>query len=866
MAKKQTKKYYLPIDFPGTTILPKMYWGGGQANAGTEEEPKKGSKFMQGMGSVVSSGGGVGNIVGEKINEETTDDRGYQDPIDGGAAGYWAGTSKGAQMGSAAGPWGMLIGAAIGGTYGAISGGIKAKKKNKIIGEGQIEENQSLIQGQVANPYARANGGPLNLPDMEGYNTYKGNTHENGGIPAGPNAEVETGEVNFNNYIYSDRLTPAGKKATFADLAKRIRSKYKGREEDKAAKISMERDLAELAKQNDLARAMKEQQDVVAQKTQELEDIAAYGGCIKYENGGLVLDEDAHNKLKRVAKKRGIEFPELISKVYNNTQLFALGGYNDFASQYGQNTDQLNLINQYPDGGPMGDPNSIKMNPKQWDEYNTKRGWSIDPREASGGTRGYKAYYDPKALTIVESKAHDSGFELKGLSDDALSYGMPSSKYHQSYNYKAPKVKPVIGNNTPTVLPTSNRTAINFDSIGTTYRDNTTGETYLLDSKGNKIEPLTKANGGPIDDKNKIGDTLINNEYPSSATYAKLPLLNGEINDAQYRKYKSSLKQHYANISKTGLSPEEYYKKYPSQSEWDRKHFDAKNPRRNAIEFGHGGPHDENETSYYNKEGLSQKEIDRMEALSLLDNVPSNWFNNNMENSTMDNSSEFITERPEGENTNNFSEDKKKEKKNRFKFGNEEAALMASSLPAMYNLIKGSKASITKFDRVKPNEISLSAQRKGVTQEGDRAKRTALEIARSIGGGSGSVLAALSAMNSNINQQVMNRLSDSYASESNQNIGIKNQAAYTNTNISMQEKIANEQNKAMSDSVIGSSLANLGTNAQLYSRDKKLSKTNAAQNEKYMQIINQLFPEYKWGQDPNYDKLMIQFVSSQDGK
>lgn len=737
MAKKETKKYYLPIDFPATNSLPTMYFGGGNkgASAGTDQneqmqEKQKGSQFMSGMSGVASSGG-VGTIVGDQINEQTIDDRGYQDPMDARAAGYWQGTSKGAQMGQSFGPWGMLIGAAVGGIYGGISGNANAKKKNKALRDYQTEENASLVQGQVANSYARANGGPLNLPDMEGYNTYKGNTHENGGIPAGPNAEVETGEVNFNNYIYSDRLTPAGKKSTFADMAKRIRAKYKGREEDKAGKISMERDLAELAKQNDLARAMKEQEDMIAQKTQELEDIHKYGGCIKYENGGLVLDETSHNQLRRVAKKRGIEFPELLTKIYSNKQMFDLGGYNDFGNQYGQNKEQLDMINQYPDGGPLGDPNSIKMTPKQWDEYNTKRGWAVDPRNA-GNTSGYKAYYDSKAIKINPSTTHESGYEIEGLNPDAVSYGMVSPKYHQNYSYKAPAIK--IQNSTPTVLPTSTREAIGFDTIGTTYKDKTTGETYILDYKGNRVEPLTKANGGPLEYKNG-GD----------------------------KSWKSD-----PNLSK------------------------------------------------YSKKDLEDMGYDTSED-------------------TGDNG---------------------------FKFGNEEGALLASSLPAIYNMIKGSKVATTKFDRVKPEEISLSAQRKGITQEGDRAKRTALEIARSVGGGSGSVLAALSAMNSNINQQVMNRLSDSYASESNQNVGIKNQAKYTNTNISMQEKIANEQNKAMADSLIGHGLSNLATNTQLYTRDKKLASTNEKQNDTYMQVINQMFPEYKWGQDPNSDKLMIQYVST----
>lgn len=825
MGKKTTKKYYLPIDFPTPHIqddpnMPYMkFEDGGNGFDQNEETQKKqkGANFMQGMQSFTQSGG-IGSTIATGIDEKTTDERGYQDTNTGAFSGYLKGTSKGAQMGSAFGPWGMLIGAAVGGTYGGITGYTGTKKRNKAIGEAIQEQNADLPIGQVANPYARALGGPL--PEMEGYNTYKGNTHENGGIPAGPNAEVENGEVNYKDYIYSDRLTPVGKNSTFASLAKRVRTKYKGREEDKAAKIAMDQELAKLAQENDAVREAKQRTEQTNQTTQELQDIYKYGGCIKYENGGLVLDETDHNKLRRVAKKRGIELNELLTSIYANTQKFALGGYNDFSNQYNKETDE-NLTNHYQDGGP-----NQKRTPAEWDAYNTERGWTVDPRY-KGNASGYKPYFDPRALKIKPSTTHESGYEIEGVAPDAYNFGMVSPKYHANYEYKAP-VKPMtIGTGTPKVLPTSNREAIGFDTMGTTYKDKTTGEIYMLDKQGNKIQPLTKAYGGPIDDKNKLGDTIIPNEYPSPATSAKLPFLNGDISDAEYRKYLSNKKKHYSAISKSGLTEKEYYEKYPNATEWMKSHINNLDPKTfmNAKEFGGGG---NKKNSWKNDPNLSKYSKEDLKAMG-------------------------------------YDVDEK-DNSDKFKFGNEEGALLASSLPAIYQLIKGSKPAITKFDKVKPEQINLSSQRKGITQEGDRAKKTALEIARSVGGGSGSVLAALSAMNSRISQQVMDKLSDSYSNEALQNIGIRNQAAYTNTNISMQEKIANEQNKAMSDSLIAQSLSNLGINAQMYSRDKKLSKTNKEQNENQLNVMNQMFPNFKWGEDPNSDKLMVQFLSGMGQK
>lgn len=72
---------------------------------------------------------------------------------------------------------------------------------------------------------------------------YKGNTHENGGIPIG-NAEVEHGETNHNGYIFSDRLM-LGKKS-FAQLSKDIDKRYSKRPDDKISKDAKERELNNL--------------------------------------------------------------------------------------------------------------------------------------------------------------------------------------------------------------------------------------------------------------------------------------------------------------------------------------------------------------------------------------------------------------------------------------------------------------------------------------------------------------------------------------------------------------------------------------------------------------------------------------------
>jgi hypothetical protein len=166
---------------------------------------------------------------------------------------------------------------------------------------------------------------------------FEGQLHEDGGIPLGDsNNEVEGGETASKEYIYSDQIKlPWNKKKTFAEESKRISAKYKGRESDVLAKKSMEieldklRDMQESTKQDMMAKAQssmqKTMQMVGAQPQQQmqqqqqmpdgtmmqdeqyqmqqpqeqqmpnsemLQGQMAYGGKIKYFNGGTFSSED----------------------------------------------------------------------------------------------------------------------------------------------------------------------------------------------------------------------------------------------------------------------------------------------------------------------------------------------------------------------------------------------------------------------------------------------------------------------------------------------------------------------------------------------------------------------------------------------
>jgi hypothetical protein len=103
---------------------------------------------------------------------------------------------------------------------------------------------------------------------------YQGNSHENGGIPVGQNAEVEGGETNHQGYIFSDTLK-LGKK-TFAQLSKEIEKKHSKRPDDKISKSAKERELNNLMQ--------------IQESTGMTNSSNKYklGGRMKYRNAGFL--------------------------------------------------------------------------------------------------------------------------------------------------------------------------------------------------------------------------------------------------------------------------------------------------------------------------------------------------------------------------------------------------------------------------------------------------------------------------------------------------------------------------------------------------------------------------------------------------
>jgi hypothetical protein len=194
------------------------------------------------------------------------------------------------------------------------------------------------------------------------------------------------------------------------------------------------------------------------------------------------------------------------------------------------------------------------------------------------------------------------------------------------------------------------------------------------------------------------------------------------------------------------------------------------------------------------------------------------------------------------------------------KFGAKELGYIASNLPGMYNLMKGANPEKTQFERFNPENVDLSGARELMNKQAALASAQNRANIRNNATSSGQALANLAAGNASINSNLQDQILQSLLQEKMANANINNQAGQLNTNISMQENIANAQNRAMADSMIGLGLSDIGMNTQGYFRDKGLQKENTRMNNQNYDLINNLFANYKWGVDPQQDKLMIQFL------
>lgn len=157
------------------------------------------------------------------------------------------------------GPWGMLAGGITKGLRLLTTGFINKNREDAQDPRNDIKLNSSM-NNMTSNPYGTQfkMGGKFYQLGGTKVSEFDAPTHNQGGMnidenmnPTNMNSkgEIEKKEVGVGNYIFSDFLKDSDGK-TFAEKAKKITRKYKGRE-DSISLTSMDKELSLLSKRND---------------------------------------------------------------------------------------------------------------------------------------------------------------------------------------------------------------------------------------------------------------------------------------------------------------------------------------------------------------------------------------------------------------------------------------------------------------------------------------------------------------------------------------------------------------------------------------------------------------------------------------
>lgn len=220
------------------------------------------------------------------------------------AKGILGATTAGATAGATFGPWGALIGGAVGlvgSGIGAITGGIRgsnaldrykyqlAQAQDFALGNwntANTELKTNMFDNSLKSFYrSSAYGGELGTHGSDFTNDLRyinvGGTHEqnpNGGVQMGVDEEgtpnlVEEGEVVFNDYVFSDRLKPSKKALndsllgdkyfgkTYAEIAEKLAEKSEEMPNDKIEHNTLNANLARLITIQEEQRLRKEQRE-----------------------------------------------------------------------------------------------------------------------------------------------------------------------------------------------------------------------------------------------------------------------------------------------------------------------------------------------------------------------------------------------------------------------------------------------------------------------------------------------------------------------------------------------------------------------------------------------------------------------------
>ena len=183
------------------------------------------AKTLETIGKLGTSLGNAGGQIGGNIGQ---------------------GASLGSSIGSAFGPIGTAVGLGVGAVGGLAYDYFTREDPNEALQLAKSNEinAQAAALSEKPKPTFQYGGGEMI--------SFNGNADKIDGIELA-NKVVSHGEVQVGNYIFSNHLKPKGSKQTFAELAKKIDARYKGRDNIFTAE-SRKREFENLQKQHEIAR------------------------------------------------------------------------------------------------------------------------------------------------------------------------------------------------------------------------------------------------------------------------------------------------------------------------------------------------------------------------------------------------------------------------------------------------------------------------------------------------------------------------------------------------------------------------------------------------------------------------------------
>ena len=211
------------------------------------------------------------------------------------------------------------VGTAVGMAGKAVGTGLNASKNEEA--NGQLNLGNSMLPNMLGNnmegiAQMETMGAAEAMQFKQGglMHINEGGTHEQnamGGVPIGPNALVEEGETINNDFVFSDRLTPMGSKKTYAQLSKRIDSKYKLRPHDPLSKEAKQMELDNLALQQESQKEM-----------------MSYGGVMAYGGKAFTgpVTQTVLNYNQEPSSMSNFMEPESVYENPVNSQILAKGG------------------------------------------------------------------------------------------------------------------------------------------------------------------------------------------------------------------------------------------------------------------------------------------------------------------------------------------------------------------------------------------------------------------------------------------------------------------------------------------------------------------------------------------------------------